>query len=61
MLKFKNIFSVNCLPSSVTLTFSRQKGNIGSARPLVEVNIWAKIKENRSISVGLTERTRHNV
>ena len=38
----------------MTLTLSWQKGNIGSAQPLVEVNIWAKIKENLSISVGLT-------
>jgi len=30
---------------------------MGSAHPLVEVNIGAKIKENLSISVGLTERT----
>jgi len=33
------------LPSSVTLTLSWQKGNMGSAHPLVEVNIWAKIEE----------------
>jgi len=59
MLKFKNIF--NFWPSSVTLTLSRQKGNMGSAHPFVEVNIWAKIKENPSISVGLTEQTQHNV
>ena len=43
MLKFNFNFS----PSSVTLTLtlSRQKGNMGSAHPLVEVNIWVKIKE----------------
>jgi hypothetical protein len=29
--------------------------NIGSAHPLVEVNIRAKFEENLSISVGLTE------
>jgi len=38
MLKSKNIFK-----SNLTLTLSRQKGNMGSAHPLVEVNI-AKIK-----------------
>jgi len=47
--------------SSVTLTSSRQKDNMGSAHPLVEVNIWAKIKEKLSMSVGLTKRTRHNI
>jgi hypothetical protein len=45
----------------MTLTLNRQKGNMGSAHKLVEVNIWAKIEENLSISVGLTERTRHTV
>jgi len=49
MLKFKNIF--NFLPLSVTLTLSLE-GIMGSAHPLVEVNIWAKIKENLPISVG---------
>jgi hypothetical protein len=34
---------------------------MGSAHPLVEVNIWAKIEEYISVSVGLTERTRHTV
>jgi len=60
MLNFKNIL-VNFLLLSVTMTLSREKGNMGSAHPLVEVNIWAKIKETLSISVGLTERTRYNV
>jgi hypothetical protein len=53
MLKFKNIFQVNFWPSSVTLTFSRHKGDMDSAHPLVEVNIWVKIEENPSNSVGL--------
>ena len=39
MLKFKKIFLVNFWPSSVTLTLNRQKGNMGSAHPLVKVNI----------------------
>jgi hypothetical protein len=30
---------------------------MGSAHPLVEVNISAKFEENLSISEGLTERT----
>jgi hypothetical protein len=34
---------------------------MGSAHCLVEVNILAKIEENLSISVGLTERTEHTV
>jgi len=49
------------LPSSVTLTLSRETCNMGSAHPLVKVNIWAKIKENLSISVWLTERIWHNI
>jgi len=36
-------------------------GKMGSAHPLVEVNISAKFEENPSINVGLAERTRHNV
>jgi len=36
-------------------------GNMGSAHPLDEVNISAKIKENPLIIEGLTEWTRHNV
>jgi len=59
MFKFKN--RSQFLPSSVTLTLIRQRGYIGSAHLLVEVSILAKIKENLSISVWLTERTRHNV
>jgi len=61
MLKFKNIFYVNFWPSSVTLTLSRQKGNMGSAHPLVEVNISAKFEENPSIGIGFIERTRTHV
>ena len=45
MLKINNIFLVIFSPSSVILTLSRQKGNMCSAHSLVEVNIWAKIKE----------------
>jgi hypothetical protein len=45
----------------MTLTHSWHMGNMGSAHPLVEVNIWAKFEENPSISVGLTEWTRHSV
>jgi len=37
----------------MTLTLSRQKGNMGSAHPLVEVNISAKFEENPSIGIGL--------
>jgi hypothetical protein len=36
-------------------------GNMGSAHPLVEVNILAKFEENLSISEGLTERTQRTV
>jgi len=32
---------------------------MGSAHPLVEVNISAKFKENPSIGIGFIERTRH--
>jgi len=39
MFKNKSMF----LPSSVKLTLSRQKGNMGSAHPFVEENIWTKI------------------
>jgi hypothetical protein len=31
-------------------------GNMGSAHPLVEVNIWAKFEENHSIGIGVIER-----
>jgi len=33
-------------------------GNMGSAHPLVEVNISAKFEENPSIGIGVIERTR---
>jgi len=32
-------------------------GNMGSAHPLVEVNISAKIEENPSIGIGFKDRT----
>ena len=35
--------------------------NMGSAHPLVEVNVLFKFEENPSISKGVIERTRHNV
>ena len=35
--------------------------NMGSAHPLVEVNVSFKFEENPSISKGVIERTRHNV
>jgi hypothetical protein len=38
-VKIKEHFLVNFLPSSVTLTVSPHKGNMGSANSLVEVNI----------------------
>jgi len=36
-------------------------GNMGSAHPLVEVNVSFKFEGNPSISKGVKERTRHNV
>jgi hypothetical protein len=33
-------------------------GNMGSAHPLVEVNIWAKFEENPSIGIRFIEQTR---
>jgi len=33
-------------------------GNMGSAYPLVEVNIAAKFEENHSIGIGFIEQTR---
>jgi len=36
-------------------------GNMGSAHPLVEVNVSFKFEGNPSISKGVIERTRHNV
>jgi len=48
-------------PSSVTLTLSRPKGNIGSAHNLADLNIWVKFEEKSSISIGFIERTCHIV
>jgi hypothetical protein len=56
-----NIWLFDIWPSIVTLILSWHTGNIGSAHPLVEVNICAKFKDNLLISVGLTQRTRHTV
>jgi len=36
-------------------------GNIGSAHPLVEMNISAKFEDNSSIGIGFIERTRIHV
>jgi len=36
-------------------------GNMGSAHPLVEINVSAKFEENPSISIGLLEPTRIHV
>ena len=35
--------------------------NMGSAHPLVEVNVSFMFEENPSISKGVIERTQHNV
>ena len=58
MLKFKNIISVNIWPSSVTLTWSREKGNMGSAHSLGNVIISAQFEKYPSIGIGFIERTR---
>jgi len=36
-------------------------GNMGSAHPLVKVNVSFKFEGNPSISKGVIERTRHNM
>jgi len=36
-------------------------GNVGSAHPLVEVNISAKFEENPSIGIGFIQRTQIHV
>jgi len=46
---------------TVTLTLSWHMGNIGSAHPLVEMNVSFKLEGNPSISKGVIEQTRHNV
>jgi len=45
----------------VSLTLSWQKDNMGSAHPLVGVNISAKFEENPSIGIGFIERTQIHV
>jgi len=52
-----NIWLFDIWPSIVTLTFNWHISNIGSAHPLVEVNISAKFEENPSIVIGFIERT----
>ena len=44
-----------------TLTLSWHNGNMGSAHPLVKVNMSFKLEGNPSISKGVIERTRQNV
>jgi len=52
-----NIWWFDIWPSIVTLILSWNMGNMGSAHPLVEVNITAKFEENPSIGIGFIERT----
>jgi len=49
---------LNIWPLTVTLTLSWNTGNMGSAHPLVEVNVSFKFEGNPSISKGVIERTR---
>ena len=42
----------------MTLTLTGHMGNMGSAHPLVEVNVSFKFEGNPSISKGVIERTR---
>ena len=56
-VKIKEHFLSQFGPSIVTLTLGRHKGNMGSAHNLVELNIWVKVEENSSISIGFIERT----
>jgi len=52
-----NICLLNIWPLTVTLTLSWHMGNIGSAHPLVKVNVSFKFEENPSISKGVIEQT----
>ena len=53
-----NICLLNIWPLTVTLTLSWHMGNMGSAHPLVEMNVSFKFEWNPSISKGVIERTR---
>ena len=53
-----NTYLFNIWPLTVTLTLSWHMGNMGSAHPLVEVNVSFKFKRNPSISKGVIEQTR---
>ena len=53
-----NICLWNIWPLTVTLTLSWHMGNMGSAHPLVEVNVSFKFEVNPFISKGVIERTR---
>jgi len=44
-----NIGLINILPLTVTLTLSSHMGNMGSAHPLVEVNVSFKFEGNPSM------------
>jgi len=56
-----NICLFNIWHLTVTFTLSWHMGNIGSAHPLVEVNVSFKFEGNPSISKGVIERTQNNV
>jgi len=53
-----NICLLNIWPLTVTLTLSWHMGNMGSAHPLVGVNVSFKFEGNPSISKEVIERTR---
>ena len=55
--KMCNIYLLNIWPLTVTLTLSWHIGNMGSAHPLVEVNVSFKFEGNPSISRGVKKRT----
>ena len=56
-----NICLFNIWPLTVTLTLSWHIGIMGSAHPLVEVNVLLKFDGNPYISKGVIDQTRHNV
>ena len=58
ILNLKNIFYINIWPSSVTLSLSWHNGYTSSAHYPLEVNIWAKFKENPSINIRFLEWTK---
>jgi len=53
-----NICLFNIWHLTVTLTLSLHMDNMGSAYPLVKVNVSFKFEDNPSISKGVIERTR---